>query len=308
MSKPGSPFFGPKAPASIKVGLPHTSHGYERVLPAAATDPVDPALFARVIDALETEQFFEALRDFISASVRIDNCVALAFSPDAPPLVLHQWSPQEPNYFQMLYGQGAYVLDPFYRVSQEDKRGGTFLLDDIAPDSFTESDFYQSYYRKVQMIDEIGLLWPIDDKRTIHLSLGRRAMSEHYTAADLASVRRLEPILHSLLRRHSRSRIEQWCMAGQGTAVPAMPSSQPSSDSWLAGYNVTTREAEIAALVLRGHSNTSIGLTLNISMETVKVHRRNLYSKVRISSQAELYMLFIKHILGDDDSARSGIH
>lgn len=271
--------------------------GRPKCRPSAKPGGIDPLLLAHVVDALETDRFFAALRDFINAAVRIDNCVALVFSCDAPPLILHQWSPQQPNYFQMLYCQGAYVLDPFYRVSLDDRRGGTHLLDDIAPDSFNESEFYQTYYRKVQMIDEIGLLFPIDDKRTLHLSLGRRAQSEPYTAEDVACVRGIEPLLQSFLLRHARQAIDLWRQAPQD--VPHTDSADGAliTTRWLAAYHVTGREAEIAAMVLRGHSNTSIGLTLNISTETVKVHRRNLYAKVRISSQAELFLLFINHIL-----------
>lgn len=304
MSKTGWPLTDQVAATSNVLEL---SGARDRPGAPTAPDPLDPILFARVIEALETDRFFEALRDFINSAVQIDNCVALAFSADTPPLILHQWSPQEPNYFQMLYCQGAYVLDPFYRVSLDDRRGGTFLLDEIAPDSFNESDFYQTYYRKVQMIDEIGLLCPIDERRTIHLSLGRRAKSEHYLPADVARIRHLEPVLQALLKRHTRLRVEQWRKTSLQAATPAAPGAQITS-RWLAPFNVTSREAEIAAMVLRGHSNTSIGLTLNISMETVKVHRRNLYSKVRISSQAELYMLFINHILEDSDGVASGVH
>lgn len=263
----------------------------------------DVHLLARVIDAIETDFFFPALRDLIDATVAIDNCVALVFAVDKPPLILHQWSPQEPNYFQMLYCQGAYVLDPFYRLCLERRGGGTFLLDEIAPDSFNESDFYQTYYQKVQMIDEIGLLFAVDDRHMIHLSLGRRAKSAHYTAADAAHIRHVEPLLESLLKRHAGTRIEKWT-AGEA----AVPATTPLTGRWLAAYNVTSREAEIAAMVLRGHSNTSIGLTLNISIETVKVHRRNLYAKVRISSQAELFMLFINHILDAGDAAPQAVH
>lgn len=253
----------------------------------------DPTLLARVVDTIETEHFFPALRDFINSAVAIDNCVAVVFAVDCPPLILHQWSPQEPNYFQMLYCQGAYVLDPFYRVCLDRREGGTFLLDEIAPDSFNESDFYRTYYQKVQMIDEIGMLFPVDARRMIHLSLGRRAKSEYYTSADASRVRYIAPLLESLLKRHVRQRVEQWKVGETADAGPA----SPLATDWLAPYNVTAREAEIAALVLRGHSNTSIGLTLRISVETVKVHRRNLYNKVRISSQAELFLLFINHIL-----------
>lgn len=301
-----------------KLGWPGDRRGAENILDfgacrertdaAGEPDLVDPALFARAIDAIETEHFFVALRDFVDSAVKIDNCVALVFSSERPPLILHQWSPQQPNYFQMLYCQGAYVLDPFYRVSLDEQRGGAYMLDEIAPDSFNESEFYQTYYRKVEMIDEIGLLWPLDGRRTMHLSLGRRSKSQHFTAAEALRIRHLEPILNSLLKRHSRGLIDHWQGHTDGAGEITSSSAAEIAGRWLNPYSVTQREAEIAAMVLRGHSNTSIGLTLNISIETVKVHRRNLYAKLRISSQAELYMLFINHILGANDARARGLH
>lgn len=291
-------------PIGWPAGLPQdigTVFGLGGVAGAPALAPMDPAMLAGVVDAIETDRFFDALRAFINETVRIDNCVALVFSYDAPPVILHQWSPQEPNYFQMLYCQGAYILDPFYRANLDDRRGGVYLLDEIAPDSFNESEFYQTYYRKVQMIDEIGLLCPIDQKRTIHLSLGRRAKSEHYVQADVLQIRYIAPVLESLLKRHARGVLEQMGKQATSESPQSMAVAHQVTNRWLAPYNVTSRESEIAAMVLRGHSNTSIGLRLNISMETVKVHRRNLYGKLGISSQAELFMLFINNILEAGD-------
>jgi DNA-binding CsgD family transcriptional regulator len=46
-------------------------------------------------------------------------------------------------------------------------------------------------------------------------------------------------------------------------------------------------------MILRGHSSVSIGLQLEISPQTVKVFRKQLYKKCRISSQAELFNLMM---------------
>ncbi|WP_119272235.1 helix-turn-helix domain-containing protein [Taklimakanibacter deserti] len=250
---------------------------------------VDAALLASVVAALGGEDFYAALRAFINGIVRIDNCVALVFDRQGPPLILHQWSPQQPNYFQMLYSQGAYTLDPFYRASLDERRDGVMLLKDIAPDGFGESDFYKAYYEKVNMIDEIGLLCPVDEQRTMHLSLGRRCNSCIYAADDLAHVKRLRPLLSTLL-------LKQYHLqdAGRDAAGHQAPE---HAGQWLKPFHVTAREAEIADMILRGHSNASMGVILAISAETVKVHRKNLYAKMRISSQAELFQLFISHIL-----------
>ncbi len=58
------------------------------------------------------------------------------------------------------------------------------------------------------------------------------------------------------------------------------------------GVKLTKRETQIAGLVLQGHSNASAALKLGMAYETAKVHRRNIYRKLNISSQQELFSLF----------------
>ena len=59
------------------------------------------------------------------------------------------------------------------------------------------------------------------------------------------------------------------------------------------GINLTNRQAEVALLVLQGHSSNSIGLRLGISPQTVKVFRKQLYKRCEVSSQAELFGLML---------------
>jgi DNA-binding CsgD family transcriptional regulator len=61
---------------------------------------------------------------------------------------------------------------------------------------------------------------------------------------------------------------------------------------------LTEREAAIVDLVLQGHSSDSIAARLTIAAGTVKVHRRNVYRKLAISSQAELLAVYIDRIVG----------
>jgi len=49
----------------------------------------------------------------------------------------------------------------------------------------------------------------------------------------------------------------------------------------------------VVQLFLHGHSTKSIAERLSISPETVKLHRKNSYAKLDVSSQAELFHLFI---------------
>jgi DNA-binding CsgD family transcriptional regulator len=69
---------------------------------------------------------------------------------------------------------------------------------------------------------------------------------------------------------------------------------------------LTRRERDVVRMVLRGHSSESIGRHLEISTGTVKIHRKNLYGKLGISSQSELFSKFISYLsdaIGDGVAA-----
>lgn len=57
---------------------------------------------------------------------------------------------------------------------------------------------------------------------------------------------------------------------------------------------LTAREMEVGRLLLSGCSNKEIARKLAISAETVKVHRKHMYSKLGIKSQSELFSLFLQ--------------
>ena len=56
---------------------------------------------------------------------------------------------------------------------------------------------------------------------------------------------------------------------------------------------MTRREQQVIELVLLGHSTRLVAEKLGISADTVKLHRKHAYAKLDISSQAELFYLFV---------------
>ncbi len=63
---------------------------------------------------------------------------------------------------------------------------------------------------------------------------------------------------------------------------------------------LTDREVRVINLVLHGHSSRMVADKLNISIETVKLHRKHAYAKLGISSQAELFHLFLDSLMSAD--------
>jgi DNA-binding NarL/FixJ family response regulator len=54
------------------------------------------------------------------------------------------------------------------------------------------------------------------------------------------------------------------------------------------GHLLTQREAEVLQLLQRGRSNPQIAIELQVGLETVRTHARNIYRKLGVSSRREL--------------------
>lgn len=62
-------------------------------------------------------------------------------------------------------------------------------------------------------------------------------------------------------------------------------------------YQLTTREAAVCKLFCNGLTYKEIGSELYISPRTVETHRRNIFTKLKIKSTAELVKYAIRHNL-----------
>lgn len=60
-------------------------------------------------------------------------------------------------------------------------------------------------------------------------------------------------------------------------------------------YDLTSREKEILALLVKGNSYKMIAASINISFETVKTHIRNIYDKLQVHNQSEAVAKAIKN-------------
>ncbi|MEE9479599.1 MAG: LuxR C-terminal-related transcriptional regulator, partial [Kiloniellales bacterium] len=61
---------------------------------------------------------------------------------------------------------------------------------------------------------------------------------------------------------------------------------------------LTPRERDIVRLVLDGYPTVSIAGKLGLSRGTVKNHRRRIYYKLDITTERELFLLYINSVTG----------
>ncbi len=72
---------------------------------------------------------------------------------------------------------------------------------------------------------------------------------------------------------------------------------QPSGEENTLGKDLTRRELEVLALLVKGFSNPEIAERLVVSRATVKVHISSILSKLGVSKRAEAIALAIQHKL-----------
>jgi DNA-binding CsgD family transcriptional regulator len=244
---------------------------------------------AEVVRRTAKPGFEAALWAFFQRAFAPDNLIILAYRDSGPPQVLYQQSllPQVFSQMPSVYLGGAYLLDPFHDLHLSRVPAGLYRLTDIAPDAFQRSRYFLEYYRQTTLEDELTFIaYPVPGV-SLNLCLGRDAASGRvFSPARVADCQRLAPLVVALAEAH-------WA----GLTADIGPADDVAGDLVNAlagqGIGITPRQAEVALLILRGHSTPSIGLRLGLSPQTVKVFRKQLYARCGLSSQAELFALML---------------
>jgi DNA-binding NarL/FixJ family response regulator len=124
---------------------------------------------------------------------------------------------------------------------------------------------------------------------TLVLVVARR--KRRFTRAEVAHLRRIEAIVHAAMQNSWQAR----------RLLPLPPDGDRSLHRRLTecfenfGEAILTeREQQITRLLLRGFSTKAIARELDIAPGTVMVHKRNLFAKLGITSQFELFSQFIE--------------
>ena len=188
------------------------------------------------------------------------------------------------------YLNQAFLLDPFFQAVHDGLENGAHRLRELAPDRFENSDYYHHYYRALGLTDEIGLFARVDTDVVMVVSLGFRDDAPRITRRDMLALRHISPVLEVLLGEYwkwQEHRFHQ-CLAEREPVEEAFDS--------FGRERLTARERDIVRLLLAGHSTKSAARELGISDGPVKVHRKHVYQRLEVSSQSQLFRLFLDHV------------
>ncbi len=257
-------------------------------------------LLSQCIDAIATENFPQRLIDALKSLTDFDYSVVFAYYQSERPVCLfHTFSPEKQAVFVDDYLKGPYLLDPFFKACGRQVETGLYRIRDVAPDRFYQSEYYRSYYIQTGLAEEICYTFYRSHGVAVVISLMRSGDSSRYSAREFRLLDVVTPIVVSLARRHWQDVPDKFDTETADNKSHQDRSLIENTVSVLFGQRITPRETQVVAQVLEGHSSDSIAKSLGISVGTVRIHRRNIYAKLRISSQQELVSIFFKKITSE---------
>lgn len=282
--------------------------GSTSMLPAMSSPdtPLDtPALhawhvgLARAMASLSEAGFVEHLADALAGLAHIESMMLALERKGLPPQPLYQRGIAE-QYREALierYYARGYMLDPFCLAMEDGLAEGFYPLAEIAPDDFFSSEYYKTYYLKAGSSEDCHYIIDLDEQRKVSLCMYQGHSGAGLTDEQLQVLASAQPLVRELFLQFDRNGGLEQLLAGNGDRAEASRSrlNRHIREAFMkfGEDSLTEREREIAHLLLRGHSVKSSARVLDISPETVRMHRKHLYTKLEINSQAELFSLFI---------------
>ena len=253
------------------------------------------AALGDLIEQIGQDGFALALRRALAVCTGFESMMVTRYRGASEPVCLfHDLDDVQAAISVSFYATGPFLLDPFYQACREGRAPGAFRLRDLVPTSFLLSEYYRRFYRRVRIRDELGLLLPDGSEGWIILSLARSLRSADFDATALDSVRLGFAPLFAAIARH-------WGQSAEPETTDGRPGRAQDLLGFLGAVSLSPREAEIIHLVLQGHSGPTIAASLGLAVGTVKVHRRNAYAKLGISSQGELFSMATRYLVSDTD-------
>ncbi|MFZ6756034.1 response regulator transcription factor [Undibacterium sp. Ji50W] len=245
---------------------------------------------AQLISALDKPNFWLLLVRSLKNFIEFDNWVVLRFSNNEKPVVYIE-NPTADGSADLLfqdYLNGLYLFDPFFVASREHSQSGLFMLDEVAPESFISTDYYRLYFQLNIVADEVQFNYASHDGQTLCFSMGR---GSKFKPEEIAFLSIIAPWVIALMQQ--REHVEEHAVTPTETAKHTdWQSGVERAISLTKGTKLTSREIEIGQLMLSGFTSKNIAAKLKISVETVRAHKKHIYTKLEINSQSELFAIF----------------
>ncbi|WP_204115393.1 helix-turn-helix transcriptional regulator [Shimia biformata] len=191
------------------------------------------------------------------------------------------------------YITGFYAVDPFYDLFAVQRSFGVFHVNLEGRDEFDLNEVYRRHISRSVGRDEIGILLDMGQGQCIHISLLLSLESDDQVRGAMDFCKAvLVPLTEAFRQKVAGPKDE-----------PADPRREVHRivTRAIEGFGadiLTPREQEVATLLLKGHSAKSMARMLDIAPGTAALHRANVYRKLGINGQGDLFAAFLSQLMG----------
>ncbi|VVN65351.1 helix-turn-helix transcriptional regulator [Pseudomonas fluorescens] len=245
----------------------------------------------RAIAHIGQQRFWKHLSLLLQKTISFYNAVSVFYPQNGTPQVLAEYcaDPHGAASSMATYLNGVYLLDPFFHACRDGISSGIYRLDEVAFDAFRHSTYFLDYFVTLALEDEVQFILQLPGDGALSLSLGLRRSCSAEDSGRLAMLATwVLPLMQQHWQQHTR--------VSQPTAQGDLTVHLRDAFRGFGRGVLTEREMEITRLMLRGASSKTMAAHLKVSPDTIKAHRRNLYSKLAVSSQSELFSRFIQSL------------
>lgn len=248
---------------------------------------------SRAIGTIGTERFFPCLIEAIRGQVRFDYPQIWLYHRDLPPQVLYHEIPENAVAAQIdYYLEGPYREDPFFQTSMNQPRARIYRLGRITAGKLEESRYYREYYADTGTVDEAIYLSQLRGGNVINLCMMRLPKHGPFTEDEYQTLYLLADPVSELIRTHS----EHDDFAVTHLIQPGLDHQIDLAFRTFGASFLSPREKGVLELMLRGYGTDITAQRLGIALETVRRHRKSIYRKLDVSSQTDLFALFINSL------------
>jgi DNA-binding CsgD family transcriptional regulator len=188
------------------------------------------------------------------------------------------------------YPDGHYLLDPSYEAFLRLEHSTCLLPQEAFPSAFRASEFYLSYYRPMQMVDEVCYLVHLGADLAAYVSVMRVGAQPAFTRREGEVLRMALPAIE-IAMRHVHALYAQQAQPAED-AARALHRHLTAAFEDFGRAELSEREAEVTRLLLKGLAPKTVGRMLDIAPGTVRNHIKSIYTKLGVRSQAELLAAF----------------
>lgn len=245
---------------------------------------------SRAIATLGTEDFFPAIIAAVQGQVAINYPQIWLYHTDLPPRLLYHDIPPAAYSTQVeMYLEGPYREDPFYRASMTSPKSRIYRLSRLTGDALEDSAYYREYYADTGTVDEAIFLARLQGGSAINLSMMRLPASGPFSDDEYERLYVLADAVSELMLSHSK--FDNFAISN--LIQPGIDHQINLAFHTFGSSILSPREKDVLELMLRGYSTEVSARRLDIARETLRRHRKNIYRKLDVNSQTDLFALFI---------------